>query len=172
MHTNSLCMKLECKINRLWVSLAIDATFVLLLILFAVNFSLDFSGLHCCGSAILGTDHTWFLCPDERDPLCLETRFNWKMGKWARKSYGARGLFVLRSLFQSWNILRDSRPKEVKHFLSMSFSVKAKWKHGLRVNTLKRSITNFFLYIFLPRSSDQSVIMYMEMYLVNVAANE
>lgn len=48
------------------------------------------------------------------------------------------------------------------------------------MNTLKRSITNFFLYIFLPRSSDQSVIMYMEMYLVmylemylvNVAANE
>ena len=29
-----------------------------------------------------------------------------------------------------------------------------------------------FISLFLPRSSDQSVIMYMEMYLVNVATNE
>jgi len=29
-----------------------------------------------------------------------------------------------------------------------------------------------FLSLFLPRSNDRSVIMYMEMYLVNVAANE
>lgn len=98
-YINFLCMKLECKINRLWVLFVIDVIFVLFLILFVVNFFLDFFGLYCCGFVIFGIDYIWFFCFDERDLFCFEICFNWKMGKWVRKLYGVCGFFVLWLLF-------------------------------------------------------------------------
>ena len=168
MHTKSLCMKLECKINRLLVSLAIDATFVLLWILFTVTFSLEFADWHRCGSAILGTDHTRFSLSWWKRSAWLETHFNLEMGKW---NMAARGLSLSRSLNFKVGTFKGFSPKEVKHFLSLSFSAKAKWKHGLRVNISKRSIANFFLYFWYDLAIE-ALYMYMKLYLVNVAANE
>lgn len=146
MHTKSLCMKLECKINRLWVSLAIVATFVLLLILFAVNFSLEFSGLHRCGSAILGTDHTWFSLSWWKRSALSRNSFQLENGQVSKEIVCGPSSFLSHDHYFNVGTFEGFSPKEVKHFLSMSFSVKAKWKHGLRVNTLNRSIINLFLY--------------------------
>lgn len=143
--------------------------FVLLLILFAVTFSLEFSGLHRGGCAILGTNHTRFSLSWWKRSALTWNSLQLEMGKWGR-NMAARGLFVSRSLFQSWNIwgILAQRGKTFSFYVIFCES-------EMKTRTASEYIEKVyykFLSLFLPRSNDRSVIMYMEMYLVNVAANE
>lgn len=108
--------------------------------------------------------------------LMKEIRFVQKLvstGKWASEQGNCMRpvvFFVSRSLFLSWNIwgILAQRGKTFSFYVIFCES-------EMKTRTTSEYIEQVyykFISLFLPRSSDQSVIMYMEMYLVNVATNE
>lgn len=107
--------------------------------------------------------------------LTKEIRFDLKLastGKWASEHGIWRPVVLLSRdwlLFQSWNIwgVLTRRGKTFSFHVIFCESV----RKTLNASEYIEKVYYKFVSLFLPRSIDRSVIMYMEMYLVNVAAN-